>query len=179
MLPGMKKPEVTDAQSRLIIRELTLADLEGIQQLHRRCFPGMLPWTREQVAAQVERFPEGQIGIEMDGQLVATSSSLIVNGDTWEGAHTFDAASGDGLIGTHEPDRRHALRHRHRRWTPATAGCGWPGACMTRARPWCATATCAASSSPVASRVTAGTRRSSARRTTSAASCRRACATPC
>ncbi|MEZ4264822.1 MAG: GNAT family N-acetyltransferase [Myxococcota bacterium] len=100
--PAKKTPG--DADRRLIIRPLSLDDLEGIQELHRRCFPGMAPWSQKQLYCQLERFPDGQIGIEMDGQLVATSSSLIVQGDTWEGAHTFKEVSDDGRIGIHTED---------------------------------------------------------------------------
>ncbi|MCB9729092.1 MAG: GNAT family N-acetyltransferase [Deltaproteobacteria bacterium] len=100
----MAKSRTKDVDRRLVIRTLSLDDLDAIQELHRRCFPGMEPWWRRQLSAQIERFPEGQIGIEMDGRLVATSSSLIVHGESWEGAHTYDEASDGGHIGTHADD---------------------------------------------------------------------------
>lgn len=86
------------------MRPLALDDLDAIQTVHRRCFPGLEPWSREQLQSQIEKFPEGQIGVELDGTLVATSSSLLVEGEAYEDQHTFAQVSDRGLIGTHDPE---------------------------------------------------------------------------
>ena len=41
----------------------------------------MQPWTREQIESQLSIFPEGQICVEVDGKLAASSSSLILEYD--------------------------------------------------------------------------------------------------
>lgn len=93
-----------EREDRLFIRLLTLDDYTEVVNIQRACFPDIAPWRPESFAAQLERFPEGQVGIELDGTLVATSSSLIVAGEDWEDAHTFAEVSDDGRIGSHDPD---------------------------------------------------------------------------
>ena len=44
---------------------------------------GRTTWNRDQLASQIAHFPEGQICIEFDGELVASSSSLIVDFDDY------------------------------------------------------------------------------------------------
>ncbi len=62
------------------------------------------PWTRDQLESQLAVFPEGQIGVEIDGVLVATSSSLIVDEEDFGSYHTFDEVSDNGYIRNHDPE---------------------------------------------------------------------------
>ncbi len=88
---------------RLVVRKMRLADAEAIRALQGRCFPGLEPWSAEQIARQVETFGDGQLVIEYAGDIVATSSSLIVDQKEFAGWHTFDAVSGGGSISNHDP----------------------------------------------------------------------------
>ncbi|MCA9299924.1 MAG: hypothetical protein KDA28_12705, partial [Phycisphaerales bacterium] len=88
---------------KLVIRPLQMGDIDAIQALHHRCFPGIEPFSEEHLAAQLERFAEGQIGVELDGALVATSSSLILHSDDVDVPHTYHDVSDDGLIRAHDP----------------------------------------------------------------------------
>ena len=49
-------------------------------------------------------FPEGQLGVEIDGVLVATSSALIVDEEDFGAYHTFDEVSDKGFIRNHDPE---------------------------------------------------------------------------
>ena len=62
------------------------------------------PWTREQFESQLAIFPEGQLGVEIDGVLVATSSALIVDEEDFGAYHTFDEVSDSGFIRNHDPE---------------------------------------------------------------------------
>ena len=73
----------------------------GLQQ---RCFPAIEPWTREQFDSQLAIFPEGQLGVEIDGVLCATSSSLIVDEEDFGDYHTFHDVSDGGFIRNHDPE---------------------------------------------------------------------------
>ncbi|MBC8069330.1 MAG: GNAT family N-acetyltransferase [Deltaproteobacteria bacterium] len=90
-------------EKRVVVRALAPDDIEAVQSLQRRCFPGMEPWSSEQLRAQVERFPEGQICVEYDGKLVATSSALLVDGEDYARPHTFREACDGGFIRNHDP----------------------------------------------------------------------------
>ena len=87
-----------------MLRLLRKTDVEAVQDLQKRSFPSIEPWTVEQFESQIQMFPEGQIGVEIDGKLVATSSSLIVDEEDFGAYHTFQEVSDNGFIRNHDPD---------------------------------------------------------------------------
>jgi predicted amidohydrolase/ribosomal protein S18 acetylase RimI-like enzyme len=89
---------------RLLVRQLRKQDHRAVVEIQRRSFPMIEPWTREQFESQLTVFPEGQLGIEMDGVLIATSSSLIVDEEDFGDYHTFDEVSDNGFIRNHDPE---------------------------------------------------------------------------
>ncbi|MBA3819865.1 MAG: GNAT family N-acetyltransferase [Deltaproteobacteria bacterium] len=93
-----------ESKARLVVRQLRKTDLKAVQEIQRRCFVSIDPWTREQFDSQLAVFPEGQLGVEIDGTLVATSSSLIVDEEDFGSYHTFDEVSDNGFIRNHDPD---------------------------------------------------------------------------
>jgi predicted amidohydrolase/GNAT superfamily N-acetyltransferase len=60
-------------------------------------------WRRDQVESQLAIFPEGQICIEYQGRLVASSSSLIVDYDLHQEWHDWKRVSDNGYIRNHTP----------------------------------------------------------------------------
>ena len=99
---GKKIKAVQDP--RVDVRPMRRDDYEDIVALQLRCFPGMEPWTERQFESQLTTFPEGQICLELDGQIVACSSSLIVDLDDLGNEHTYREACDDGFLGNHDPD---------------------------------------------------------------------------
>jgi predicted amidohydrolase/ribosomal protein S18 acetylase RimI-like enzyme len=95
--------DVSDFESRLVIRPLRIEDFDAIIELQERCFPGIPPWKREQVESQLRIFPDGQIGVEIDGRLVASSSSLIVHFDDYDAWQSWREIAGGGYIENHDP----------------------------------------------------------------------------
>src|SRR5258708_912449 len=91
-------------EKNLVVRPLRLADYDGVVELQRKCFPGMDPWTKEQFASQLRIFPEGQIGVEYQGKLVASSSSLILDFELYKDWHSHDEISDHGNIRNHNPE---------------------------------------------------------------------------
>lgn len=89
---------------RLLVRPLTLEDYAAVRALQRRCFPDMLPFTEAQFAAQIRRFADGQIGVDLDGRLVATSSSLIVDAGDYAELHAYADIAGDSALACHDPE---------------------------------------------------------------------------
>lgn len=87
-----------------MLRPLQKGDITAIQELQHRCFPTIEPWTAEQLDSQLAYFPEGQLGVEIDGLLVATSSSVIVDEEDFGAYHTFDEVSDKGFIRNHDPE---------------------------------------------------------------------------
>jgi hypothetical protein len=92
-----------DLERELIVRPLRIDDYERVVEMQRRCFMQMRPWAREQFASHIATFPEGQIGIEYGGTLVASSSSLILDFGLYDAQHTWAQITDSGTIRTHNP----------------------------------------------------------------------------
>lgn len=91
-------------ESRLIVRPLRAEDYDRLIVLERKCFPGMESWKREHVESQIDHFPDGQICVEVDGEIVASSSSLIVDFDDYENWQGWQEISDNGYIRNHDPE---------------------------------------------------------------------------
>ena len=55
-------------------------------------------------------FPEGQLGVEVEGELVAISSSLLISGHVASSAHDFDTVTEDGYIRNHREEGENLYR---------------------------------------------------------------------
>jgi predicted amidohydrolase/ribosomal protein S18 acetylase RimI-like enzyme len=93
-----------DFETSLVVRQLRAEDFAGVVALQQKCFPKMTPWTPEQFRSQLRIFPEGQIGVELQGDLVASSSSLILDFELYKDWHRWEDISDDGYIRNHKPD---------------------------------------------------------------------------
>jgi predicted amidohydrolase/GNAT superfamily N-acetyltransferase len=96
--------DVREFEWDIKVRLITMADFDAIVELQRVCFPEMQQWTPEHLKSQVTIFPEGQICIEVDGKVVASSSSLIVDVDVFSEGHSWATATDRGFIRNHDPD---------------------------------------------------------------------------
>ena len=100
----MAKLDLEALQKSIEVRRLTMEDYDALVALQEVCFPGMTPWLRDELASQRDRFPEGQLAVEYEGQLIGSASSLIVDLDEFGDEHTWDEIAGDGYITNHDPD---------------------------------------------------------------------------
>ena len=91
-------------EPRVIIRPLVADDIDRIIELQRRCFPSIEPWSRVHLEDHIARFPRGQIGVELDGELVASSSSLLLSSRDYDDDHTFQEIVPRGYLTNHDPD---------------------------------------------------------------------------
>ncbi|MCJ7554757.1 MAG: carbon-nitrogen hydrolase, partial [Ignavibacteriaceae bacterium] len=86
----MKKIDLRTIEKKIKVRQLQLKDYDALVELQKLCFPGMHTWKKEQIESQLKVFPEGQICVEINKKLVASSSSLIMDfdfydeGDNWQ-----------------------------------------------------------------------------------------------
>ncbi|WP_440998024.1 GNAT family N-acetyltransferase [Arhodomonas sp. SL1] len=92
-------------EHRLRLRNLKLSDYPDIKRIMDRVYPNLGgAWTRKQFAAQVNRFPDGQICIEDNGRVVAAVISMIVDYDRFGDKHTYDEITGNGFLTNHDPN---------------------------------------------------------------------------
>jgi len=64
----------------------------------------MPTWKREQIESQISHFPEGQLVVEYEGEVVASSSCLIVDFDRYSEWHNWKEIADSGYIRNHTPD---------------------------------------------------------------------------
>jgi predicted amidohydrolase/ribosomal protein S18 acetylase RimI-like enzyme len=100
----MKKINLKTFEKNLKVRQARPSDWEDVVALQKSCFPGMETWSKEQFESQLQIFPEGQICIEYQGKLVASSSSLILDFELYKEWHSHEEVSADGSIRNHKPD---------------------------------------------------------------------------
>ncbi len=99
----MAKRKPVGFEKKVTVRSLTMADYDQLVELQKLCFPGMKPWTVEQLESQFSIFPEGQICVEYKGKIVASSSSLILDFDLYKDWHSWTEIADSGFIRNHDP----------------------------------------------------------------------------
>ncbi len=92
-----------DFETKVVVRALHMDDFAALVDMQAKCFPGMKTWTRDQIESQIRVFPEGQVAIEIDGRLAASSSSLIVDFSQYSEWHNWKVIADNGYIRNHDP----------------------------------------------------------------------------
>lgn len=98
------KLRLRDFEKKIRLRQIQRDDYDALVAMQLRCFPGMKPWSRAQIDSQIEIFPEGQLCVELEGRIVASSNSLIVDYDRYDDWHDWGRIADAGFIRNHEPD---------------------------------------------------------------------------
>lgn len=99
----MPDVDVTDFESSIQVRQSRIEDYPVLHAMQLACFPGIESWTQEHLESQLAHFPEGQLCVEYEGQIVASSSSLIVDSTLYSEWHNWKAVSDNGFIRNHNP----------------------------------------------------------------------------
>src|SRR5690606_20278128 len=99
----MDELDLKDFEWNILVRPLTLEDYDELRAMAEVCFPGMPPITREQLESQLAIFPQGQLGLEIDGRLAASASSLILEYNVNMEWHNWKVIADGGFIRNHNP----------------------------------------------------------------------------
>jgi hypothetical protein len=86
------------------VRRLRVSDYPAVFRVQTDVFKTIEPLSRPQFLNQLRSFPEGQLGVEVEGELVAISSSLLISGHVASSAHDFDTVTDDGYIRNHREE---------------------------------------------------------------------------
>lgn len=97
----MNPIDLKQFEKSIELKQITMADYDQITSLQLKCFPGMKPWSKEQLASQLKIFPEGQICIHYQGVIVASSSSLILDFSLYSNWHSWQDIADKGFIQNH------------------------------------------------------------------------------
>jgi len=98
----MANDSLSKHERKVTVRRLRASDYDAVVRVQKEALQSITPWTREEYLSQIRTFPAGQLGIEIDGRLVAASSSLLVSDDTARTAHDFDEITDEGSIHNHD-----------------------------------------------------------------------------
>ncbi|MEW6060785.1 MAG: GNAT family N-acetyltransferase [Bacteroidota bacterium] len=99
----MSELDLKDFEKNIVVRQIRLEDYDNLVELQMKCFPGMKPWSKEQIESQLQHFPEGQLCIDYQGKLVASSSSLILDFSLYSEWHSWKEIADNGFIRNHNP----------------------------------------------------------------------------
>lgn len=91
------------------LRLARVEDIPHLIQLNKHCFPSMaeqnVVWNRGQLQNHIRLFPEGQIVVEMGGEILGACSSLIVRLGTDDyRPHTYSGITDGGYFHSHDPE---------------------------------------------------------------------------
>tara|TARA_R110002167_G_scaffold163242_6_gene359973 strand:+ start:2520 stop:4046 length:1527 start_codon:yes stop_codon:yes gene_type:complete len=86
--------------------ELKFLDLDDYQDLKAAMLSSYtnMPdsyWREEQIKSLIDKFPEGQVVIKINGQLAGCALSIIVDYDMYEDSHTYNDITGNYSFDTH------------------------------------------------------------------------------
>jgi predicted amidohydrolase len=90
-------------QKKIRVRKWRASDYEAIVALQKKCFPAMGPWKQDQFSSLLKNFQEGQILVEYNKKVVASSSSLIISSAAYPETSTWNELTRDGYITNHDP----------------------------------------------------------------------------
>jgi predicted amidohydrolase/ribosomal protein S18 acetylase RimI-like enzyme len=99
----MSTIDLSTFEKNIVVRRMQITDFDQLVSLQLKCFPGMKPWTREQIQSQIDIFSDGQICIESSGRIVASSSSLILDFAMYAEWHDWREIADAGFIRNHDP----------------------------------------------------------------------------
>ena len=93
-----------NTEAEVIIRNTTPAHFDDIRELQRKVYPGLKPWSYEQLENHIKVFAEGQFIADLEGKIVGTSSSFIILWDEYGPDHNWKEITGAGMFSTHNPE---------------------------------------------------------------------------
>jgi len=90
---------------KLVLRTLRRSDFKAIKGIMDQVYSNMEgAWSADEFSALIRKFPEGQIGIEDNGRLVAAALAIIVDYSKFGDKHTYAKITGNGKFDTHNAD---------------------------------------------------------------------------
>lgn len=89
--------------TKLSVGSTSPADIDALLKLQAHVYPTIAPWRRDQLAHQLDLFPEGQLVAILDQRIVGCASALVIARDEWADEHTWSQITAAGTADTHNP----------------------------------------------------------------------------
>ena len=90
---------------QIVVRPLNAADAPAVADISRRLYSVInASWTETQFLRLWRTFPEGQVGVEDNGKLVAFAFALVVDYALYGDEHSYRDITGNFQFTTNDPD---------------------------------------------------------------------------
>ncbi|MEH0154187.1 bifunctional GNAT family N-acetyltransferase/carbon-nitrogen hydrolase family protein [Limibacter armeniacum] len=97
--------ETTEQEQHIELRHLQISDYVELNEAMIQAYSGLdMSWERKNIAKLLNIFPEGQLCIAVNGKVVASALSIIVQYGKFGDNHTFKSITGNHTFDTHDPD---------------------------------------------------------------------------
>ncbi len=96
-------PAAGSDEHHLQLRQLTIEDFDDIYEITKQIYPTLGPYDREDMEFLMNVFPDGQIGIEDQGKIVAAAFAVIVDYKKLGDKHTYEQVTANYTFKTHAP----------------------------------------------------------------------------
>lgn len=85
---------------------LTIHDYQALKTAMIEAYPSMPDayWKESHIQSLIDKFPEGQVVIKVNGQLAGCALSIMVDYSQFDGHHTYKEITGNYKFNTHTPD---------------------------------------------------------------------------
>jgi len=85
---------------------LELKDYEELKEVMRSSYHTMpeMYWRESQIHSLIQKFPEGQVVIKVNGQIAGCALSIIVDYESYGDHHTYAEITGNYSFNTHKPE---------------------------------------------------------------------------
>lgn len=97
---------VLDSDS-VSIRQTAVADIAEIVKLQEESFADLAKigniWHPDELKSHLNIFPEGQLVAELEGKIVGSATSLIIQLSPVYADHTWNGITGNGMLTSHFP----------------------------------------------------------------------------
>lgn len=89
-----------DKLVQAVIRNYTKDDFQALIDVQKESFPPPFPadlwWNEEQLKEHIERFPEGALCVEVEGEIVGSITGLKIDFNPSQPEHTWSEITNDG-----------------------------------------------------------------------------------